>query len=200
MAKTKTPKPDPSVTYVAWETAYIAPVDAVIRAGTKLRGDHPAVVHSSWLFLPAESSDDELADRRNRYMAQVLGDVAPSARHEPDRARVPEPAPDEEIVVATRGTSLTAGGGRTAGPNGEALSVSAGTRLHKNHPAVRADSDAFVPVTNGIPRNRAVVAQQRVSNQDGDGNVRTIHAGQWADEADPLVQINPHAFERVGFR
>jgi hypothetical protein len=82
---------------------------------------------------------------------------------------------------------------------GELKTVDPGDKLPRNHAMVKRERDAFVDVTNGVPRERAVKALQSVSSDDGEGNVRTIHAGQWCDKNDALVQINPYMFERVGF-
>ena len=44
-----------------------------------------------------------------------------------------------------------------------------------------------------------MVALEQLGQDDGEGNVRTVYAGQWIDRDDPLAQINPHQVERVGF-
>jgi hypothetical protein len=84
----------------------------------------------------------------------------------------------------------------SAGPNTATFETKDETR---NPSGVKADPDAFVDVTNGVSRERARVALQPCSIDAGEGNVRTIHAGQWADQDDPLVTINPHMFKRPGF-
>jgi hypothetical protein len=111
-----------------------------------------------------------------------------------------EPLRAEDAVVAVRTTGLTAAAdGPAIDPTGQLRTVHAGHRLRRDDALVKRDPDAFVDVTNGVPRERAVVALQRVSNQAEDGTVRAIEQGQWADLDDPLVTSNRHVFERVGF-
>lgn len=187
---------DPDQLYTAWDSFFSGPTDITVRAGTTLRGSHPAVQNHAWLFMPAGTPDDEIAARRARQYA-TEEQAARGAHPEPERVHVPQPVTDpDDLVVATRDVFVGAQGGLSVGPQGEALTAAAGTRLRRNHPLVKARPDAFVSVTNDIRRDRAVVALQQVSNTAEDGNVRTIHAGQWADIDDPLVHANPHVFER----
>jgi hypothetical protein len=48
----KTPKPDATKVYVAWQSfAADHPADTLVCQGDRLRGDHPAVVAHPWLFV-----------------------------------------------------------------------------------------------------------------------------------------------------
>ena len=106
----------------------------------------------------------------------------------------------KDCVVAIRTTGLTAEvHGKAIDSTVQLRTVHAGHKLKRDDPLVKRDPDAFVDVCNGIPRERAVVALQQLSSDDGEGTVRTVHAGQWVDLDDPLVRINPHMVERVGF-
>lgn len=62
-------------------------------------------------------------------------------------------------------------------PTGQLRTVHAGHKLHRDDPLVKRDPESFIDVTNGIPRERAVVARQQLSSDDGQGNVRTVHQG-----------------------
>lgn len=55
--------------------------------------------------------------------------------------------------------------------------IAPGEAIPRGDPAVEAEPDAFMDVTNGVPRERAVVALETVRSE-GPGGVRTIHKGQ----------------------
>lgn len=73
--------------------------------------------------------------------------------------------------------------------------IAPGEAIPRGDPAVEAEPDAFMDVTNGVPRERAVVALETVRSE-GPGGVRTIHKGQWTDEDDPQALGNVHLFRR----
>jgi hypothetical protein len=181
--RARTVKPNPDALYVAWDSAWLPHAgDVVVKAGQRLRGDHPAVQYAPWLFLPDGTPDDAIdAHRREKYLEEQdkwRDSASLTSDYEP---RIPKPAAavrDEDAVVAIRG---------------------AGDRLPRDHPMVKRDPAAFVDVCNGVPRERAMVALQQLGQDDGEGNVRTVHAGQWLDLDDPLAAINPHQVRRVGF-
>ena len=197
-------KPDPDGIYVAWESFGTANPDLTVRAGTKLRGDHEAVRDYPQFFMPADTPDDVIAaHRRDEYAREQLqaiqsaGQRAESDVHVPEQA---EPLRDEDAVVAIRQAGVTAGGDKATDTTGEFRTVNPGDKLPRSHPMVKRDLEAFVEVTNGVPRDRAAVALQYTSSLDGEGNlVRAVHAGQWLDRDDELARINPHMFKRVGF-
>lgn len=200
------PKLDPEKLYVRWESFGTTRHDLTVRAGTRLRGDHDAVQGWPQYFLPAETPDDVIAKHRADAYAKELAKAAVSARrtNPATDVRILEPPVlprDEDAVVAIRRTGRTARVGRALAIDltGQIRTVYVGHKLHRDDALVKRDPEAFVDVTNGVPRERAVVALQPVSNDDGSGNVRTIHQGQWADLDDPQVKANPHIFERVGF-
>jgi hypothetical protein len=195
----KQPKVDPEAMYVAWDAAYIEGHNGagyVVQMGKRLRGSNRAVQKCPWLFLPDGTPDDEIANHRAREYVKEEAAARASAPPEESGAAVPEPVADEDLVVAIREVTLGVSGGLAVGPKGEGMAAPAGTRLAKSHPLVKADRDGFASVTNGIPRHRAVVAQEQVSTTDESESTRTIHAGQWADQDDPLVRINPVMFKR----
>ena len=150
--KTK-PKVDRDALYVAWDAAIVG--DRVVQAGKRLRGDHPAVQHAPWLFLRADTPDDEIARHREQDYVKEFAKVASLANAtNPERdVRIlepPKPVPDEDAVVAIRLT----------GPSGHLSTVDVGDKLRRDDAVVKRDPGAFVEVTNGLPRERAVVALQ----------------------------------------
>jgi hypothetical protein len=205
LAARKKPTLDPAAMYVAWESFATTRHDLTVRAGTRLRGDHEAVQGWPQFFLPADTPDDEVDRHRAREYYRELATVNGSARQTNPEMDVrileaAEPLRAEDAVVAIRTTGLAADvTGPAIDPTGQLRTVHAGHRLRRDDALVRRDPDAFVDVTNGIARERAVVALQRVSSQAEDGTVRAIEQGQWADRDDPLVTSNQHVFERVGF-
>ena len=202
LAAKKKKGPDPDAMYVAWESFGTTGADLTIRAGTKLRGDHEAVQGWPQFFMPADTPDDEVDRHRQQKYAEELSKVAASSPqtsgHDVQIPERPEPLRAEDTVVAIRRAGVVATG-KVADPTGQFRTVNPGDKLPRDHPMVKRDPEAFVPVMNDIPRDRAVVARQQLGQDDGEGNVRTVHAGQWIDRDDPLAQVNPHMVKRVGF-
>lgn len=207
-AKKKKDAPDPAAMYVAWETFATFGPDLTIGAGTRLRGDHQAVQGWPQFFMPADTPDDAIDAHRRREYAREQTEAVRQSRSQAAQGsergvqilEAAEPLRDEDAVVAIRTSGQTAmTTGQWIDPTGQIRAILPGEKLPRDHKLVKADPEAFVEVTNGIPRERAAVALQHVSNEDGEGNVRVIYPGQWGDLDDPLVTSNRHVFGRVGF-
>lgn len=70
-AAQKRPKFEPDQLVIAWET--FSTVDGlVVRQGTRLRGDDPAVQAAPHLFLPVDANDREIQRRAEEEFAAAL--------------------------------------------------------------------------------------------------------------------------------
>jgi hypothetical protein len=82
MPRVKAKRPDAAQTYVAWMPH--ATDDHTIAEGTRLRGDHPAVVANPSYFVPDGTAGDERPD--------VMGALVDRQEHD-------DPPPEVDVVV-----------------------------------------------------------------------------------------------------
>lgn len=185
--------PDANAVYVAVEGFAVesagVPGEPVVRAGARLRGDHPLVKAAPRMFVVDGADDDEARERRlalhNDYLNAPRG-LDHEPRFQSRRLRA------EDAVVAVTGVPREQGGLTLADAG-----VAAGDRLAKSNPVVRKHPDAFVSVVPaGLTRERALVAKTTlVVEPDAEGRGRTVYAGQWIDRDDEVAKVHPHAFE-----
>jgi hypothetical protein len=126
----KTPPFKPEEMVVAWTTfaADDLPLPGVMRRGTKLRGDHPAVLGHPNYFCSADLPDDEMP---NDF---TYAEEPP--QHEHEFVRILERLPDDQLMEATADVSYGLGG----------TVVRKGERLAKSDWRVRGGLDWFRPV------------------------------------------------------
>jgi hypothetical protein len=122
-----------------------------------------------------------------KYADEVVGDPGD-----------PELAQTEELLLVRDGDAMvataTVDSTGVTSTNG-APRVAAGEYVAKDHPALKADPEAFVPLAPpGLRRRDALVALATCRHKDGDGEERFVHRGQWVHRDDPLVALHPHQF------
>jgi hypothetical protein len=59
---------------------------------------------------------------------------------------------------------------------------------------VKKNRDAFVDVTNGVPREEALIASATMTHSDADDQVRAVYKGQWVRRDDLFVKLHPLLF------
>ena len=125
----KAPKPDPGAIFVC--VVSFGSVHGIIREGTRLRGDHPAVVDYEKFFAPDGSPDDEIARKRN-----IASAPAPVPPPTPALSRVRKMSVAEAVVCVK---------GFPAG--GLMAPVFAGKLFPKGHALVKRYPARFRPAT-----------------------------------------------------
>src|SRR5919108_3429548 len=100
----KKPPFKPEEMVVAWTTfaADDLPPPGVMKRGTKLRGDHPAVVGHNNYFVSADLPDNEIANDFT-FMPE-------SPQHEHEFIRILDQLPDDQLMEATADISIRYGG------------------------------------------------------------------------------------------
>jgi hypothetical protein len=123
-------KPDQMV--VAWTTfaAEDLPPPGVMKRGTKLRGDHPAVVSHPNFFVSAELPDDEMPNDFT-FMPEP-------PQHEHEYIQIVNQLPDGELVEATCDFSIGYGGD----------TVRKGQKFNPTDWRVKAAAEYFKPVVS----------------------------------------------------
>ena len=100
----KKPPFKPQEMVVAWTTfaADDLPPPGVMKRGTKLRGDHPAVVGHSNYFVSADLPDNEIPNDFT-FMPEP-------PQHEHEHIRILERLPDDQLMEAVCDLSIGFGG------------------------------------------------------------------------------------------
>jgi hypothetical protein len=189
-------KPNKNEIYVAAD-GIVTGDGGVVRPGDRLRGDHELLL-ATWgengeLWAPDGSDAAELGRRRVRIAAGVEEATRASIDYEPPKP--PRRVKDRDALVATRDAGA-APPGEMAADDGTPLRVPAGTKVRKDHPAVKLDPDAFVEVVpKGLKREDALVATANQEMHQEDGTVRRLWAGQWVQATDYFAVVNPLSFK-----
>ena len=126
----KKPLFKPEEMVVAWTTfaADDLPPPGVMKRGTKLRGDHPAVVGHNNYFVSADLPDNEIANDFT-FMPE-------SPQHEHEFIRILDQLPDDQLMEATADISIRYGG----------ETIRKGFKVRKDDWRVKAAADWFTPV------------------------------------------------------
>jgi hypothetical protein len=195
MPRRSSKKPNANEIYTACD-ALVTGTGGVVRVGDRLPGDHPLLLatwgESGELWAPDGTDDAELG--RRRVALATAGEEAARASIEYETPEPPRRVRDEDALVATRDAGAAAPG-EMAADDGTPLRVPAGTRVRKDHPAVKLDPDAFVQVKpKGLKREDALVATASQAMQLEDGTVRRLFAGQWVRADDAFCLVNPLSF------
>lgn len=138
-----------------------------VAAGARFRADHPICAVAPWAFVPAESSTDEIARKRQEIYA------AAEAANPPPPVAVPPPPPQARDCVLRK--------------DGE------GRWIPADDPRVKEEPGAYVPVNpKGLQPEEALVARQMVSHfTDELEQVVDCYAGQWVSRTNPIVAQHP---------
>jgi hypothetical protein len=150
------------------------PFGDVYLAGTRLRGDHPAVLTNPHYFALAGTPHEEI----NQQLRENRSIVRTPVPEEVTTQLVP-PLRDEDAVVPCR----------------LVIGVPEGKKMPKDDPAVEQQPDAFVPVAApGLTREDSYAALATLTHTEGNGAKRNVWKGQWVAKDDPLVRLHPHQF------
>jgi hypothetical protein len=156
---------------------------AVVRAGSRLRGNHPSVLKNPEFFAVDGSTDGERAAAvRALSPVGTPTDVGPA-----HPVTLSKPLPDEDASLC-----ITACGGRGIGAGGHPRGASVGMKVRTASPLVRDHAECFVSVCRGVERSRALVYRGREemrgrtfpNGEDGDPVDDVLRPGQWVDVAD----------------
>ena len=197
-AAKREPELDPNAIYVCW-CAFATdamPGSPVIKSGSRLRGDHPAVQACPQYFV-SDGADE--AERMAKH-DEVYGTTAPELV--PDFPPPLPPVRDEDALVAIRDIGSLTGGRSGTGQLEAAPNVLLkGQRAHRDSEIAKANPDAFVPVVpKGLKRRDALVAKAAMANIDDDGGRGwSVFQGQWVDRSHPAVKLNPTLFAGVPY-
>lgn len=153
------------------------PFGEVLIAGTRLRGNHPAVLGNPQFFAVSGTPHDEISVQLHELHA-----VERQPEPEYVRTRVLPPLRDEDAVVPCR----------------PVVGVPAGRRLPKDDPAVLQQPDSFVDVVGeGRTRENSYQALATLTHTANDGTVSEVYQGQWIAKDDPAVARHPQQFAMV---
>ena len=134
MRTRRKPKPrfEPAATVTAWQSFCTGTHgEIVVREGTTLLGDHPAVLAYPDNFVLAGTPRDQWPDPRTVRLS-----TEPDPADEPT-TRIPQPVPLSEQMVATASWLEGIGHGL--------MVVNVGDRVHKDDDLVKRYPDRFRP-------------------------------------------------------
>ena len=115
--RAKSPRIDRDALYVATTTAATDVVPGVIKRGTKLRGSDPVVQSCPWLFVEADTPENEWPSDFDPVIATDEAAAAAMPAHDLRTTTLPIPA--GEIVEAVRDIRLLVGGGGESWTGGQ---------------------------------------------------------------------------------
>jgi len=134
----KTPKPDPSSIYVAWQSAAVGalPDAPVVQQGTRLRGDSEVVQAAPWLFVLDGTPESEWPTA-HRHVAERMEAADTTPAHDVNVASLPWALEDREAVVLNRPLMVR------DDTSGKVHEFAAGTRFDVSEPIVATLPNAF---------------------------------------------------------